>query len=358
MKHNAQAKHNARKKQSKKNRTAKTNTVSVQSFTHLKFFLLQLAMIGRMITLLFNPVWEPLKDSLPAFKAASDKLKLLNDAIKLKYAAYKKITKTVAQDKKLAKQGLAEAGFRIMSACRSYAVKNGLVQLAGKMDVSLSGLLGMKYGDLIAAMVNASEEIEPLVPLTDFNITTLVYQDFQSKISHAENLQNGPKSAINQRKSIGSELLIDMKAIMEFFDNELVPLAISFRSNNSFWIAFVNDKHIGQPSAHHSRLLAHCQDELGVGIYGITVTVDTFTDPDTGKTYKAVSAVTDPNGDAEVIEFFAGNRTVTLSGPNIETTTFPAIAFVRGKASSQTFTVRPSFTNLPAPQEAKQKVKN
>jgi len=260
----------------------------------------------------------------------------------------------VAEEKKLAKQALAEAGFRIMSSCRSYAVKNG-IQLAGQMEVNLSDLLGMKYRNLIALMNNASALIEPLIPLTDFNITQEIYDNWQTKIQDAQSLENGPKSAIVQRKSIGSELLTDMKAVMAFFNNEFKPLATNFRSNNTFWFQFVNEKRIGLPHTHHTRLLAHCQSELGNNFYGLTITFNQFTDPATGKTYEAVSAVTDPNGDAEVIEFFAGNRTVTVSGPNIETTTFPAINFESGKAVSHTFTVRPLFTGIPAPQQSKEK---
>src|SRR6185295_18847318 len=171
-----------------------------------------------------------------------------------------------------------------------------------------------------------------------------------------QSLENGPKSAIEQRKSIGSQLLVDTKAAMDFFNDQFLPLATNFRTNNAFWFDLVITKRIGKTDNRHSVLLAHCQSELGNPFYGLIVTVDTFTDPVTGKTYKSASATTDPNGDAEVIEFFAGIRTVTISGEGIETKTFPAIQFEKGKAISKTFTVRPSFTNIPAPQENKEKV--
>ncbi|MEP7170412.1 MAG: hypothetical protein ABI855_13660 [Bacteroidota bacterium] len=359
MKNKSQSKNSKqikRRKQNKKNKLIKTNTTFIARFSHLKHFLLQLGMLGRIIVFLFNPQWDSLRTSLPGFEAACDKLKLLVDAIRTKYNAYKKIINHVAVQKKLAKQALAESGYRLMSSCRSYAVRKGLTSLAIAMDVNLSDLLGMKYRDLIALMNNSSALIQPLIPQSGFNITQEIYDDLQSKISDAQGLENGPESAIKQRKSIGSELLVDMKTTMEFFNNELVPLATNFRSNNAFWFNFVNDKRIGKTGSIHTRLLAHCQSEI-VNVYGLTVTVDQFTDPDTGKTYEAVSATTDPNGDAEVIEFFAGNRTVTVSGgPNIETTTFPAINFQSGKSISRTFTIRPAFTNIPAPAEKKEKV--
>ncbi|MEO5571414.1 MAG: hypothetical protein ABIT08_05260 [Bacteroidia bacterium] len=355
MKNNAQMKHNKRKKQGRKNKMVNTNTTSIKSFTHPKYFMLQLAMLSRIIQLLFSDQWRALKDSLPGFKDACDKLQILVNTLNQKLSAYKKIIKDVAQEKKLARQALAEAGYRLMNSCRSYAVKNGLTGLAIKMDVNLSGLLHMKYKDLIILMNNSSALIQPLIPQPGFNITQEIYDDLQTKISDAESLENGPKSAINQRKSIGNELLIDMKSTMEFFDNEFVPLATNFRSNNAFWFQFVNDKHIGQPSSHHCRLLAHCQDELENPVYGITCTVDIFTDPNTGKTYKSASAVTNPEGDAEVTEFFAGYRTVTVSGPNIETITFPATVFEHGRLTSKIYTVRPKFQNVPAPQESKKK---
>ncbi|MEP7169699.1 MAG: hypothetical protein ABI855_10050, partial [Bacteroidota bacterium] len=347
-----------RKKQSRKKTTVKTNTVSVSRFKNLQHFLLQLLMLGRIIDLLFSDKWRSLKDSLPGFKAACDQLKLKFDALNQKYNDYRRIIKTVAEAKTIAKQALSESGYRLMSSCRSYAVKNGLTQLAEKMDVNLSDLLGMKYIDLIALMVNASSEIEPLIPVPDFNITEEAYNELQTKIADAQSLQNGPKSAIQQRTSIGSQLLTDMKSTMQFFNNQLIPLASNFCGNNAFWSDFVIAKHIGNTDNRHCRLFAHCQDELGNDIYGITVTVDTFTDPNTGKTYRSASAITNPVGDAEVSTFFPGFRTVTLSGPNIVTTTFPAQIFERGREVVQSYTVRPSFQNIPAPQESKQKVKS
>jgi hypothetical protein len=347
-----------RRKQSKKKKQIKTNTVSIERFKHRKHFLLQVQMFERIIMLLFSPQWQTLKNSIPGFSTGCDKLKTLTDALNNKYRQYSQIIKTVAREKNLAKQSLAETGFRIMSSCRSFAVKNGLTELAGKMDVNLSDLLSMKYRNLIALMNNSSALIRPLIPLIEFIITQEIYDDWQTKILDAESIENGPKSAIQQRTSIACQLLVDMRTTMEFFDNEIVPLATNFRSNDAFWFAFVTIKRIGKVNTHHCRLLAHCEDELGNSVYGLTVTVDDFTDPATGKTYKAVSAVTDPNGDADVIEFFAGNRTVTISGSNIETKTFPAINFERGKPFSQSFTVTPTFTNIPAPQENKEKVNN
>ncbi len=354
MKNNAQAKHNKRKKQNKKNKLMKTNTTSITRFANLKHFLLQIAMLGRVVTMLFGK-WVAVKDSLPGFRAVCDKLKLLVDAINQKYDDYRKIIKTVAQQKKQAREALSEAGFVLMSSCRTYAQQNNMDALASKMDVNLSGLLGMKYRDLIALMNNASQEIFPLIPQADFNITQGAYDDLQSKIADAQSLENGPKSAIEQRKSIGSQLLVDTKAAMDFFNNQFLPLATNFRTNNAFWYDLVITKRIGKTDNRHSALFAHCQTEVGESVYGITVTVNEFTDPATGKTYRAASATSDPNGDAEVIEFFAGNRTVTLSGPGIETTTYPAIPFERGKAVIKTFTVKPAF-NIPAPEETRQKV--
>jgi hypothetical protein len=49
-----------RKKQNKKNKQMKTNTVSIARFKHLKHFLLQLQMLGRIIGLVFRPDWQTL----------------------------------------------------------------------------------------------------------------------------------------------------------------------------------------------------------------------------------------------------------------------------------------------------------
>ena len=171
-----------------------------------------------------------------------------------------------------------------------------------------------------------------------------------------ENILTGPQSAIQERKTLGAVILNDVKDAMDFLNNQITPLVANFQSTPEFFIGFHNNKRIGLPDTRHTRLLATCKDELGKSYANLIVTVDAFTDIKTGKSYPAASAFTDPNGVAEVIEFFAGYRTVSISGQGIESQTFPAIQFENGKAVSHTFTIKPKFTNIPAPQESKQTV--
>jgi len=145
---------------------------------------------------------------------------------------------------------------------------------------------------------------------------------------------------------------------MDFLDNQLTPLVANFQSTPEFFIGFYNNKRIGQPNTHHTRLIAHVVNEVGTPYYALTVTVDQYTDPKTGKTYVADSAITDPDGNCEVSGFFPGFRTITISGDGITTTTFPAIEFLSGKAENREFIVAPSFNNIPAPAESKKQKAN
>ncbi|HKR06795.1 MAG TPA: hypothetical protein VJY62_19320 [Bacteroidia bacterium] len=328
--------------------------------TNFKHFLLRLLMLNRILGLVFSDQWTALIESVPGMKAACDKLKLLVQALEQKLAKYRDIITGVATEKRLARKSLAEISFQIMAAARSWAVKNSNFQLAETLDYSLPELLKLGFQTILDVTANAQNKIEPhLADLVPFGISQAQFDLWKSKHSDLNAyMKNGPKSAINQRRALGEEMLNDMKTTMDFFDNQLTPLTANFINTPAFYLSFRNDSIVGEGNTHHTRLIAHCQSELGNPFYGLTVTVDQFTDPETGKTYAADSAITDPNGDAEVIEFFAGNRTVTISGPNIETTTFPAIQFERGKAISKTFIVRPAFTNIPAPAQNPENVSN
>jgi hypothetical protein len=124
-------------------------------------------------------------------------------------------------------------------------------------------------------------------------------------------------------------------------------------SQPAYYIGYSQSRKITGPEERHTALKATVVNELNQPMWGITVTIDeyTHTDEQTGTTkiYKSTSAMTDINGEASPKQFFAALRTVTVSGPGIVSKTFGPFPFVHGKAITQTFTVQPSFDNLPAP---------
>lgn len=166
-----------------------------------------------------------------------------------------------------------------------------------------------------------------------------------------QDILTGPKSAITQRKTLGSLIAKDMKETMNFLDNEMTPLVSNFQNTPEFFIGYQNNNRIGMPNVHHTRLAAVVVNEIGTPYFGALVTVDQYTDPNTKKTYNAAAAITNENGVCDVSEFFPGMRTVTISGTGIKTTSFAAMNFEKGKTIPFTFTVQPAFTNMPAPQQ-------
>ncbi len=317
---------------------------------NLKRLLLQLEMIKRVLAWIFESQWNDLILSVPAFKAAADVLQAKSDAIDVKIANYRTVIKGIAVQKRAARKKLAESSYQIMSSVRSWALKNNNFQLAASMDVTLSGLMHLPYIALIQKITGAISTVQPLVPqLATFNVTPQNFELWQQDNLALADLLNGPKSAIEQRKALGSIIQADVKNALDFLNNQLTPLMANFLSTPLFYITFFNNKRIGTGNVHHTRLLANVVSELLTPYFGITVTINEYTDPQTGKVYKADKAITDAQGNCEVSAFFPGFRTVTISGPQIQTTTFPAIDFKSGKAVIFQFVVQPAF-NLPASQ--------
>ncbi|MEO5572429.1 MAG: hypothetical protein ABIT08_15340 [Bacteroidia bacterium] len=329
-----------------------------KNINNLKRVLMQQLMFHRIIGLISQAEYEQLIASVPSFLEACTILKPLVKAADDELVKYRELITWVATEKRRERESLALYSFPILESARAWGIKNKNTKVTENCDLSYAEMIKLGFQILLDRLRVAQSVIEPNIPvLADYKITQAVYDEWVLKTDLlAEFLNNGPKSAINKRKQIGKNVITLFKAAMLHFNTQVVPLSSNFKSHPDFYITFVNDSVIGSANTHHSRLLAHCQTELGEKLFGLTVKVDTFTDPDTGKTYKSASATTNPDGDAEVIEFFAGNRTVTVSGPNIETTTFPAIQFERGKAIAHTFIVRPKFSNIPAPQENPQNV--
>lgn len=326
--------------------------------TNLKRLLLQLAMIKRLIAFLFAAEWKSLKDSIPALKKSADDLKDYAASLDARLAEYRNVLKGIAQQKSLARKALAASTYASMSSTRSWAIKNNEMQIAQNMDVSIAELSSMAYAKLYQRAMGAIAVIQPMVAdLVEYNVTPTSILAWQADIVAMDNLLVGPQSAQQARKTLGANIKTEMKQTLAFVDNQLSPLISNFLSNADFYLGYYNNKRIGNVTEHHTRLIASVFNDIKEPQYAITVTVDEFTDPDTGKHYKSESAITNVQGLCEVSGFFPGNRTVTISGANIETRTFPASSFKLGRAISRNFEVKPVFDNIPAAAPAKEKVK-
>ena len=325
---------------------------------NLKRLLLQLAMIKRLVAFLFSAEWASLKDSIPALKSACDDLKAFVTSIDAKLAQYRQVLEGIAQQKRDAREKLAASTYAIMSSTRSWAIKNNQLQVAKDMDVSIAELSRMAFAKLFQRASGAVTVVElHVADLADFNVTPASILAWKADIANMNTLLQGPQSAIQARKTLGKVIKDEMKTIITFVDDRLSPLMSNFLSNTEYYLGYYNNKRIGNVTEHHTRLIASVFNDVKEPQYAITVTVDEFTDPETGKHYQSQSGITNVQGTCEVSGFFPGNRTVTISGANIETKTFPAISFKLGRAITKEFIVKPSFDNIPAAAPAKEKIK-
>ena len=102
-------------------------------------------------------------------------------------------------------------------------------------------------------------------------------------------------------------------------------------------------------SVKHNRLDAMLANEAGQPCPNCTVTINEFTKD--GRTFKAVSAITDITGNCTVLEFESGMRTVTVSGTTIQSQTFGPFQFENKKALNLVFVCMLAFKNLPESKE-------
>jgi hypothetical protein len=281
------------------------------------------------------------------------------NTINTKLGEYRKVINGITTDKRNARAALAQSSFTTMSSVRSYALQNDMQDLAAQMDVNLSELQTMAYQMLIFKIESAQPVVQPLVPqLADFNITPASFLAWQTDLQTMKDLLTSTSSAIKHRKALGETIQSDMQDAMSFLENQTEPLIANFISTQpDYYREWFTMRRIDITGIHHTRLFATVQNEIGNPVFGATVTVDLYTDPDTGKTYQPVSAVTTPEGTCLVSAFFPGMRTVTISGNGIVTKTFPAIEFKKAQQVDMIFEVQPQF-NIPAPQPTPENVNN
>lgn len=318
---------------------------------NFKYLIQQLFMLKGILTLVFDPANNAIRTSLLPFATACTALQGMVTALEVKIADYRKLLKSFSASKRAARIALAETGYSIMSTTRSYCVKTGRMEAAEQLSASLKELKSMPFELLLSKTTLARQNVSSLMAfLVDYHIDDVVMENWQLKYDALNALMNAPSNAYKQRTDLGKEIVEDMRSIMTFFNNELSPLVANFYStHNVFYNNFQSIRRIGSPNIHHTGLNAHVVNEIGVPYFGLTVTVNQYTDPETGKTYDSDMAVTDPDGNCEVAGFFPGMRTVTISGNGVIPSTFPPIRFKKGKAVDHEFVMQPSSFNIPAP---------
>jgi hypothetical protein len=320
-----------------------------------KWKLAQLEMMKRLVAYALSATNTAITSSIVALLAGINALKAKTEDIDVMLQAYAQIITGIAADKKQARLDVAAVAYSILKSARSWAIANGNLELAAEFKTSLSGLKKTKYQLLVNKCNNWISVITPLVPsLSNYGITPAMMTDWQDKTDALNDLLTAPQSAIKDHKTLGAAIVTAINEGMTLTKEQIDGIVASlYQTETNYYNGYRTQREIIDPANHHTCMNATVVNELGQPYYGVKVTVDevTVTNPNTGttKTYAAKWDTTDINGNAPVKTFYATTRTVTVSGPNIETTTFGPFAFVHGKTITQTFVVAPSFENLPEP---------
>ena len=318
------------------------------------------AMFGAMLTFVFGATWSAILMAILPIKAACESLRDRKNAIDKKLTAYEKLLKAFAEVKEKARLDLAAFSFGIMSTVRSWAVKTGKDDLALQMKATYSQLKNMTFDKLLKKTQLAIDLVTPLLSnLAEYKITQQSIDDWNKKCKALSDLMDTGSVAYKERTQLGDSIESDMSKAMTFFNTEFAPLFAPFMiSQPDLFGSFMKIKRIGTPNTHHTRLNATCVSEWGMPYFGLTIQVDAYTDPESKKTYDAVTAFSDLNGYGEVSGFFPAIRSVTISGPGVVTTTFPNIKFSKGKALDRQFILEQASFSLPAPVQDKLKAKS
>lgn len=109
-----------------------------------------------------------------------------------------------------------------------------------------------------------------------------------------------------------------MKAAVKICRNVLDLNIVSFDAIDAGYVAEYNIyRQSDQINVYHTRLIATLVNEISTPFPLCTVTVNEMTK--NNRVYKAVSGITDINGNVIIREFEGGLRTITISGDTIQT---------------------------------------
>jgi hypothetical protein len=312
-------------------------------------------MLKRIVTFAFDAGNMVITSSIAALLLVFTTLKGMLPDIDDLFDQYANIIKGYAEQKRLARITLAGSTYAIVKAVRAYAIANGNWTLALQMTTSLSKLKRTGYATLLQNVNNWINVVGPLMTsLGDYGVTAADYTQWKADRDALTDLLTTPQEAIDAHTVLGGQIQTSMNDAMTLTHQQIDAIVAGLiNSQPLYYIGYGQSRKITGPEERHTALKATVVNELNQPMWGITVTIDeyTHTDEQTGTTkiYKSTSAMTDINGEATPKQFFAALRTVTVSGPGIVSKTFGPFPFVHGKAITQTFTVQPSFDNLPAP---------
>ncbi len=293
---------------------------------------------------------KSITESIPALGNAveitfSGKVAAIQDLI----GAQNEKIKGAAAQKNNYKKSAAKIAMTVINRAKSFATAESKASLLGKIDYSYTALYRIKDAEFAAIVIGLMALLSPLVTdLEPYGITQNSIDEVIAAATLYAEYRGEPRQQKVDRKSVNGMLNKMFTDANDFQRNIIDPLVFGLSETQ---IAYVTGYRIArrqQPiGSRHTRLIATVVNELGQP-YLCTVKINSYIDPKTKREYAAKSSTTDINGIAEVFKFHEGIRSITISGNKIETTTFSALDFKKGKTIEKTFVVKPAFANLPS----------
>lgn len=310
-----------------------------------KFSRIHIEMIRAIVTFALNAANVAVTNSIAAFAALIDRLKINLIAIdNLEQIANTPVTGYAAMKKAL-RDALTEMSVAIMQSVYSFAIDTNNEVLAAQMKTSRSAMKNMNYVDFMAfvgqAITNVNGVIGSLVP---YNILPATVTAWTNNRTQLQNVLADPKNAHGNIDAVKKDIQNLLRASMIMLYNQCDTIAPQFKeSNTNYYNQYRSNRKL-QPLTKHTKFRVTVTDELNQPVYNVKVQQDgtpviEFTNMDGQATmYVKVNEGTDAQ---PVYSFTLTSGTNTHSSGNIE--------IKKGHTVSRSYIMQPSGFIIPAP---------
>ncbi len=323
-----------------------------------RYFNTLLDMFNRVISFTADPQNIAITNSIPALQQGAtvtlvNKVNAINALI---FPQSQNITGAAIQ-KRVFKKSATNLTMIVISGTKAFCKATGDENLFKSIDFSATEVYDFKDNEFASKVNGFMTLLTPFQSqLLNYGVQVSNFNDVATAVNLYITWLTTPRSKIEYKETVNKSLKILFKDTNNFVRDILDPIVVTLNiSQQQYYFGYrAARKHVPH-GLRHNRINATVVNELNQPYVGIQVTVDAYTDPDTGKTYDAVTGNTDINGFATVEKFWPGNRTVTISGPGITTTTFGPYNFKEGNGITETYVCQPDFNNIPASKSEEEK---
>ena len=298
-----------------------------------------------------SPDHSSVTQSVPAL---SDSITVLTDKVKAINDTESTLSSSITgytDQKNSLKTNASLLAITVIRPSMAYATQQNDDVLLKQIQNTYTSIFTTKdagFAAKVNAVIDILSQYQDKIKL--FGVTAAALDAVKTAVALFDTFLSQPKTQRSDKKALNQMLDTMIKDANDYLRNSVIPIVGGLRTTETqYYLGFVASCKLDPKGTHHTRLDASIMNEVGQPFVGATVTLDEWTDPKSGKTYKAASSTTNIKGSTTVSEFFAGTRTVTVSGKGVVTKTFGPFRFENGKAMQQTFICQPQFDNLPAP---------